>query len=161
MAVDMFLKLDGIDGGSTDERHRGEIDIESFSWGVTQQTAVGPSGLAATGKASLQDFHFVSRTGIQSPPLLVATATGQQFPRAVLTLRKAGADQVEFLKVTVENVLVTSYQVGGSEASPDLPTDQFSLSFSKIVMAVARQSPDGTVRDYVQGGYDSVAGRKI
>ena len=160
MAVDMFLKLDGIDGGSTDERHRGEIDIESFSWGVTQQTAVGPSGLAATGKASLQDVHFVARTGIQSPLLLVATATGQHFPKAVLTVRRAGEVPVEFLKVTVENVLVTSYQVGGSEVT-DLPTDQFSLNFTKIVMAVARQAPDGTVRDYVQGGYDSVAGRKI
>ena len=160
MAVDMFLKLEGIEGASTDSKHRGEIDIQSFSWGLTQAGAMAGAGGTTAGKASVQDFHFVTNTGIQSPPLLVAGATAQRFPRAMLTVRKAGEQPLEFLKVSLEDVQVTSYQVGGSEIG-EVPVDQFSLNFSKIRMSVARVAADGSIAGYVEGGYDVLANRRI
>ena len=160
MAVDMFLKLEGIEGESTDSKHRGEIDVQSFSWGLSQAGTTAGAGGATTGRPSVQGFHFVANTGIQSPPLLVAGATAQRFPRATLTVRKAGEQPLEFLKVSLEDVLVSSYQVGGTEGG-DVPVDQFSLNFAKIRMSVARVAADGTVTGYVEGGYDVVANRKI
>lgn len=157
--ADMFLKLDGVDGESTDSKHRGEIEIESFSWGLNQTAAQGGGGGGA-GKVSVQDFHFVANTGIQSPPLLVATATGARFQKAMLTLRKPGERQPEYLKVQLEEVLVSSYQVGGSSGA-DGPIDQFSLSFQRIQVSVAQQRPDGAIGETVSGGYDLKANVKI
>ncbi|MEO7837270.1 MAG: type VI secretion system tube protein Hcp [Acidimicrobiales bacterium] len=152
--ADYFLKLDGIEGESTDETHKGEIQIESFSWGLSQSPGAGGGGGGSAGKVSIQDFHFVSRTGIQSPPLLVATATGEHFKKATLTVRKAGDRPVEFLKVSLEDVLVSSYQVGANDGDDALPLDQFSLNFAKIVMSVGRQNADGSVGAVVSGGWD-------
>jgi type VI secretion system secreted protein Hcp len=160
MAFDMFLKIDGIDGESADDKHRGEIEIQSFSWGLTKP----PPGVTATGatsgKVSVQDFHFVTGTGIQSPPLLVATATGKQFGKAALTVRKSGAEQSDFLKMNLEQVVVSSYQTGGHDAGEAGPTDQFSLNFARIRMSVAQQNADGTLR-WVEGGFDVVANRAL
>lgn len=158
--ADYFLKIDGIDGESADSKHKGEIEINSFSWGLNQEGATRGGGGGA-GKVSVQDFHFVAATGVQSPPLLVATATGEHFKKAVLTVRKAGEKQVEFLKISLEDVLVSSYQVGGTDAGDDgLPRDQFSLNFAKIVMSVSTQRPDGSLGEAVTGGYDVVANKK-
>lgn len=159
--ADMFLKLDGVDGESTDAKHKGEIEIQSFSWGLSQTAAQGGGGGRA-GKVSVQDFHFVANTGIQSPPLLMATATGEHFKKATLTVRKSGERPLEFLKVQLEDVLVSSYQVGGTDPGGDaVPTDQFSLNFQKIGMSVTRQGADGAAGKVVSGGYDVKANVKI
>lgn len=154
MAVDYFLKIDDIKGESRDDKHKGEIEIQSFSWGLSRPSPTGP-GLA--GKVSVQDFHFVANTGVQSPPLLVATAAGQQFRKATLIARRSGEVQVEFLKVNLEGVLISSFQTGGSSADV-VPTDQFSLNFTKIDMSVGAQQVDGSVT-WVLGGYDALTGR--
>ena len=160
MAIDMFLKIEGIEGESADDKHKGEIEIQSFSWGLSKPPPGGPTG-STSGKVSVQDFHFVTTTGIQSPPLLVATATGKQFPSAVLTVRRSGTEQLEYLRFNLETVVVSSYQTGGADAGDSVPTDQFSLNFTKIKMAVARQAADGTVRGYVEGGFDVLASKAI
>ena len=160
--ADYFLKIDGIEGESTDSKHKGEIQIESFSWGLNREGATRGGGGGGAGKVAVQDFHFVAPTGVQSPPLLlVATATGEHFKKATLTVRKSGERQVEFLKISLEEVLVSSYQVGGTDAGDDgLPRDQFSLNFAKILMSVSRQSADGSSGVPVTGGYDVVANKK-
>lgn len=135
-AADYFLKIDGIVGDSVDRRHQGEIDIESFSWGVSNPATVGSPGTGAgAGKASVQDMHVTALFGKASPQLFQACATGKHFPTATLTARKAGRDQQEFLKIEMKDVLVSSYQTGGSDSTP---TDQFSLSFAS---ATFRQVP--------------------
>ena len=160
-AVDYFLKLDGIDGESTDSKHKGEIDIQSFSWGLTQTGAHSGMGGGGAGKAVFQDVHLVSRISKASPKLSLACATGQHIKSAILVSRKAGGSQEEYLKITLSDVLVSSYQSGGSGQSDIVPTDQFSLNFAKIEYEYKEQKADGTLGGAVKTGYDVKANKKV
>jgi type VI secretion system secreted protein Hcp len=131
MAFDAFLKIDGIDGESTDKTHPGEIEIQSFSWSVTNTGSVGGGGGGGAGKASFSDMSFQSALSKAGPSLMLACATGRHFPSATLTCRKAGDKGIEFLKIKLSDILVSSYQEGGSTGA-DLPEDSFSLAFTKI-----------------------------
>jgi type VI secretion system secreted protein Hcp len=134
MAFDAFLKFDGIEGESQDKVHTGEIEIDSFSWGVSNPTNVNSGGGGGAGKASLSDFSFQSATSKASPNLMLACATGRHFPTATITCRKAGGpSQVEFLKIKLSDVLVSSYELGGNATDGNRnPEDGYSLAFVKI-----------------------------
>ena len=137
MAFDAFLKIDGIDGESSDKTHKGEIEIDSFSWGNANAGSIGSGGGGGAGKVSFQDFHFSMPISKASPLLMKACATGQHFPTATLTCRKAGGSQVEFLKIKLADILVSSFQNGGLGQGSDikqdeLPLDQLSLNFVKF-----------------------------
>jgi type VI secretion system secreted protein Hcp len=153
--VDYFLKLDGIQGESADSKHKGEIEIDSFSWGATQSgTARSGSGMGA-GKVSMQDFHFAMLVNKSSPKLMLACATGEHIKSAILTCRKAGKEQQEYLKVTFSDILVSSYQTGGAGGNGNVvPVDQISLNFSKIEFEYKPQKPDGTLDGAIKSWYD-------
>jgi type VI secretion system secreted protein Hcp len=135
-AVDYFLKLDGIAGESTDSKHKGEIEVLSFSWGVSNAGSIS----AGSGKVSLQDFHVSKNFDKSSPLLLQNCATGQHIKTGLLTCRQAGGGQLEFLKITLSDILVTGFNPGAnptdtgfSALQGDSPTaDQFSLNFATI-----------------------------
>jgi type VI secretion system secreted protein Hcp len=154
MAVDYFIKFDGIKGESTDSKHKGEVDIESWSWGETQSGSVGPGGGGGTGKVAMQDFHFVMRLNAASPGLMQACATGKHIKTAVLTGRKAGKQQMEYLTFKFHDVLVSSFQTGGSEQSDVVPTDSVSLNYAKIEVAYRPQKPDGTLDSPIHFKFD-------
>ena len=138
MAVDMFLKIDGIDGESTDDRHKGEIEIESFSWGETQSGGAAHGGGGGAGKVSMQDFHFVMRSSKASPKLFLACATGQHIKEAQLSVEVIGErgrtakDQVGYLKYKLTDILVSSYKTAGTGADDALPVEEVALNFAKI-----------------------------
>jgi type VI secretion system secreted protein Hcp len=159
--VDYFVKLDDVKGESTDDKHKGEIDVESWSWGVTQSGTSGHGAGAGAGKAMPQDFHFVKKHDKASPVLFIACATGQHYKQAVLTARKAGGGQQEYLKITMEEVMVSSYQVGGAASSDVVPIDQVSLNFSKLEISYKEQKPDGSLGGEVKQKYDFSANKKI
>jgi type VI secretion system secreted protein Hcp len=152
--VDYFLKLEGIDGESTDSKHKNEIDLESWSWGETQSGTFASGGGGGAGKVAMQDFHFVMRVNKSSPKLLLACATGDHIPSAILTCRKAGKEQQEYLKVTLADCLVSSFQTGGSGGSDIVPTDQVSLNFAKIEYEYKEQKADGTLGGAVKAIYN-------
>jgi type VI secretion system secreted protein Hcp len=156
--VDYFLKIDGVEGESTDERHKGEIEILSFSWGETQTGTMSRGGGGGAGKVSMQDFHFTMAMNKASPSLFLKCATGEHIKQAVLTARKAGGDQQEYLKVTLTDVLITSYQTSGSG---DQPIDSFSLNFAKIEFEYKPQKPDGSLDAPVKAGYDLKLNKKV
>src|SRR5437773_10446354 len=131
-AVDYFLKIDGIQGESKADKHKNEIDIDSFSWSMSQSGTFAAGGGGGAGKASAGDFHFTMGVNKASPALFLACAQGDHIKNAILTCRKAGKEQQEFLKITMSDVLVSSFQIGGSGAGDVVPTDQVSLSFAKI-----------------------------
>ncbi|WP_165244013.1 Hcp family type VI secretion system effector [Paludisphaera soli] len=160
MAVDYFLKLDGIDGESTDSKHKGEIDVESWSWGQTNTGDAAHRGGMGSGKVAMQDFHFVMRMNKATPKLMEVCATGEHIKKAVLTCRKAGKEQQEYLKVTMSDLIVSSYQTGGSNGDV-VPTDQISLNFSKIEYEYKEQKADGTLGGAVKAGYDVKANKKV
>jgi type VI secretion system secreted protein Hcp len=161
-AVDYFIKFDGIKGESADVKHKDEIDIESWSWG--ESNAGGPSrggGGAGAGKVSMQDFHFVMKLNKASPGLMKACATGQHIKIATLSGRKAGKGQQDYLTFKFHDVLVSSYQTGGSEHADVVPTDQVSFNFAKIEVEYKQQKPDGSVVPGAQFGYDLKANKAL
>ena len=160
-AVDYYLKLDGIDGESTDSKHKGTIDIESFSWGATQAGDHSGRGGGGAGRVAFQDFHFTMKINKASPKLMLACATGQHIKSGILISRKAGGKQEEYLKVTMSDLLVSSYQTGGSGHSDVVPTDQISLNFAKIEFEYKEQKPDGSLGGAVKAGYDLKQNKQV
>lgn len=159
MAVDYFLRIEGIQGESVDKQHKDEIELLSFSWGLAQTGGLAPGGGGA-GKASFQDFHFVARTSKASPKLFHACASGQHLKNAVLTCRRGGAKaQAEFLEIGFRDVLVSSCQVGGS--APEEPLDQVSLAFARIEVEYTPFGPSGKAEPPLKAGWDLKANKKL
>jgi type VI secretion system secreted protein Hcp len=164
-SVDYFLKIDGIDGESKDETHKGEIEVYSWSWGESNQGTHAGGGGGGAGKVSMQDFHFTMTTNKASPKLFQMCATGEHIKEAILTVRKQGlagteSRPVEYLKIKLTDVMVTSYQVGGSNAG-DIPTESISLNFAKIEFEYTPQNEDGTMAAPVKAGYDLKLNKKV
>jgi type VI secretion system secreted protein Hcp len=160
--VDYFLQIAGVEGESTDAKHKGWIDVDSWSWGESQPTpAAAGGGGAGAGKVKMQDFNFVSRTSKASPKLFLACAKGQHFKHAKLIGRKAGKGQQEFLTWTFEDILISSYQTGGAEGVDILPTDQVSLNFSKVRVEYRAQKADGTLDAPVTAGWDVKSNKQL
>jgi type VI secretion system secreted protein Hcp len=150
-AVDYFLKIDGIPGESQDSKHKGEIELESFSWGAAQPER--PGGGGGAGKVQMQDFHFVMSVNKASPKLFLACASGQHLKHATLVARKAGKGQQEFLLYKFTDVLISSYQTGGA-GGDTLPIDQVAFNFAKIEMEFRPQKPDGSLGPAEKAGWD-------
>ena len=157
---DMFLKIDGIDGESADDKHKGEIDLESWSWGEHNSGSFSTGGGGGVGKVSMNDFHFTAQINTATPKLAQSCATGEHIKKAVLTCRKAGTDPQPFLTITFSDVLVASYQTGGHGGSP-VPLEQFALNFAKIEFEYKAQKADGTLGGAVKFGYDLKANKKL
>jgi type VI secretion system secreted protein Hcp len=159
-AVDYFLKLDGIEGESQDHKHKNEIELESWSWGQTNSGTMASGGGGGAGKVSMQDFHFVMKVNKASPKLILACAGGDHIKMATLVCRKAGKDQQEYLTVKMSDLLVSSYQTGGSGHSDVVPVDQISLNFAKIEFDYKEQKADGTLGPSVKAGWDLKQNKK-
>jgi type VI secretion system secreted protein Hcp len=159
MAVDMFLKIDGIEGDSTSDKYKGWIDVLSFGWGATNATTFSTSGGFGSGKVNIQDFSFVKQPDMATAKLFRGVATGQHFTSATLSLVKAGGSQVEFMKLKMSDVLVTGYQTGGSAGM--LPAEQVSFSFSKVELSTAEQKADGTIGAWDTISFDIAASKSV
>ncbi|MBW8783927.1 MAG: type VI secretion system tube protein Hcp [Novosphingobium sp.] len=160
MATDMFLKLDGILGESPDSKHKDEIEIDSFSFGVQQHGSSSHGGGMGAGKASFTDFHFSKKADKASPVLMEKCAKGDHIPSAVLIVRKAGGDQQEFYKIKMSNVLISSFQNAGP-GNDSIPSESLTLNFSKLEFETKVQNPDGTLAAGGKGGWDLKANHKV
>lgn len=153
-SVDYFLKIDGIQGESQDKTHKNEIQLESFSWGATQSGTASHGGGMGAGKVQMQDFHFTMPVNKSSPKLMLVCANGDHIKNAILTCRKAGKDQQEYLKITFTDLLVSNYQTSGSANTSVVPMDQISLNFSKVEFEYKEQKADGTLGGAIKSTYD-------
>jgi type VI secretion system secreted protein Hcp len=136
------MKIDGIDGESTDDKHKGWIDVMSFSWGASQ-TGGSTGGGGGAGKVQFQDFHFTKHAGKGSPLLMLACASGKHMPAVqVVVTRDKGGKREEYLKITLTDVLISSYQQSGD--SGGLPVESLSLNFAKIRYDQAVMRPNGS-----------------
>ena len=153
--IDYFLKIDGILGESQDTKHKGEIEVGTWSWGETAAMPTAPGTGASAGKVTLQPLTFTSRISKASPLLMMACASGQHIKNAVLTVRRGGKAQAEFLTITLGDVLVSSFQTasGGEDGSPLV--DSISLNFSTIRVEYRETKPDGTVGTPVIFAWDA------
>jgi type VI secretion system secreted protein Hcp len=152
MAVDMFLKVGDIKGESQDDKHKDEIDVLSWSWGMTQSgtTHLGSGGGA--GKVAVNDLHITKFVDKASPNLHLACCTGKHYDQALLIIRKAGDKPVEYLKLTLEEVLVSSVSMGG-QGSEDRLTENVTLNFAKFKEEYTPQKPDGTGDAAIEGTF--------
>ena len=154
MAVDYFLQIDGIKGEAGDSKHAGEIEIDSFSWGVSNAGTHSSGSGGGAGKASFQDIHFTAKVNKASPQLMQACAQGTHIGKATLTVRKQGGDQQEYYTVILTDVLISSYQAGGHDGANSVPTDSFSLNFTKVCFDYKPQKKDGSLDAPQHGGWD-------
>jgi type VI secretion system secreted protein Hcp len=146
-AGDMFLMVKGakhglIKGESQDDQHKGEIEVVSWSWGMVAKASIG--GGTATGKATINDLRIVKRVDSASTALMGALRTNEPIQKAVLTLRKAGKSQLEYLKITIEQGRVVSLIIDTVEtaSTPDV-VERVSFSFNKIEVEYVPQGKDG------------------
>ena len=160
MAVDHFLKLDGIKGESADAKHKDEIDILSFSFGVTQTGTHGTGGGGGAGKADVQDIHITKAVDKSSPELLLACCNGKHIKEALFTVRKASETALEYLKFKLTDILISGVHATGT--GDEILTEEVSLNFSKIQYQYQQQGPDGkAVGGPVIMGWDVKANQKI
>lgn len=151
-SVDYFLKIDGIPGESADSKHKNEIDLLSWSWGEANSGSHAAGGGGGAGKVAMQDFNFTMTINKASPKLFLACATGQHIKEALLTCRKAGKEQQEYLKIKFSDLLISNYQTGGSGGDV-VPVDQISFNFAKIETSYAPQKADGKLDSPVVHNY--------
>ena len=140
MAVDFFLKLDGIDGESQDDKHKNEITVMSFSWGASQTTSVSGSGGSGAGKASLADLSIMKNYDVASAPMYKALLLGTHIKTGVLTAVKSGGDGSPFITISLAELFVTSVQISGSS---EVPMESVSFSYNEIKTQYAQQDETG------------------
>lgn len=143
MAVDMFIQIGDIKGESRDKTHAGKIDVLAWSWGVSNSGTTHSGGGGGAGKANVQDLSFTKYIDKSSPNLILASLKGTHYDTVDLIVRKAGGTPLEYLKITLSEVLVTSVSTGGS-GGEDRLTENVSLNFAKIKYVYQPQKADGT-----------------
>lgn len=141
-AVDMFLKMGDIKGESKDATHKDEIDVLAWSWG--QSNGHAQTGRGVLPVSCMQDLSLTKYIDAASPQLILNGMTGEIVPTAVLTVRKAGDKPLEYLVITMTNVMVSSYSTGGS-GGEDRLTENVTLHFDSMDGSYKKQKPDGTL----------------
>jgi type VI secretion system secreted protein Hcp len=157
MASDIFAKIGDIKGESLDDKHKNEIEVLSFSWGVTNAGSMASGGGAGAGKATFQDLSIVHRIDKASPLLMQACATGTHFKEATITHRKAGKGQQEYLIVKMNDILITSVTHGGASGEP--ASESVSLVFAKVDLEYKAQKADGSLDAGIHFKYDLKANK--
>jgi len=142
MAVDMFLELEGIEGESVDSVHAGKIDVLAWSWGLSQSGTTHMGGGGGAGKVSVQDLSITKYVDKATPNLFMHCCDGTHIPKAHLIVRKAGKSALEYIKIDMEEVIVTSLSTGGS-GGEDRLTENMVLNFAKVTFIYNPQDPEG------------------
>jgi type VI secretion system secreted protein Hcp len=151
MAIDTFAKVGSIKGESKDAAHRDEIEVLSWSWGVSQTPMFSFGTGGGVGKAEFQPFVFTHRIDKASPLLMKACATGQHIPSATIVMRKAGKNKQEFLVIKLTDVFVSSVSLG---ASDDATSESVELRFGKVDYEYRAQKPNGTMEPGIHFTFD-------
>ena len=158
MAVDMFLKLTGIEGESEDSEHTKDIDVLAWSWGASQSGTMHVGGGGGAGKVAFQDVAVTKWVDSSSHALLKHCSTGAHIDEAVLTVRKAGGTPIEYIVITMKQVLVTSVNTGGS-GGEDRLTENISLNFKDFTYGYTPQDDKGAAGAVKEFKWD-IAGNK-
>jgi type VI secretion system secreted protein Hcp len=160
MAVDMFLKIDGVDGESADKKNPKQIDVLSWSWGASNNGSAHHGTGAGSGKVSVQDVLVTKYVDSSSPKLLLACFAGTHYPNALLSVRKAGGDSpVEYFKIKMQQVFVTSVSTGG-HGGEDRLTENVTLNFSKVNVDYTPQTDKGGSGTAIPFSWDIAANSK-
>lgn len=157
MATDIFAKIGDIKGDSTDNKHKDEVEVLSYSWGVTNTGSTGSGGGGGAGRATFQDLSIVHKIDRASPQLLQACATGQHLKEATITFRKAGKGQQDFLIIKMNDVIITG--VVQSAPSSEAGSETVSLEFAKVDWEFKPQKTDGSLDAGIHFKFDIKANK--
>ncbi len=161
MAVDMFLDIKGeIKGESQDDKHKDEIDVLAWSWGMSQSGSFHTGGGGGAGKANFQDISVTKWLDNASAILMLYCANGDHFTEATLTVRKAGKKPMEYMIIKMKDVLVTSVSTGGSGGEDKL-TENVSFNFRTVEVKYKAQKNDGTADAPKEFGWDISANKQL
>ena len=159
MAASIFARIGTIVGESLDSKHKDEIEVLSWSWGVSQSGTVAHGGGGGAGKASFHDFNFTHHFDKASPVLMAKCATGEHIKEATITVRKAGEGQQEYLVITMTDVLVTSVSTSDG-AEGDTAVEDVALAFAKVDLEYKPQKPDGSLDVGIHFRFDLKANKE-
>ncbi|MGK0190685.1 MAG: type VI secretion system secreted protein Hcp [Verrucomicrobiales bacterium] len=157
--VDMFLKIEGIKGESKDATHGEEVDILAWSWGSSQSGTTHFGGGGGAGRVNVQDLSFSKWVDKASAGLLERVFDGKHIPKATLTVRKAGANPLEYITIEFYDIIVTAVSTGGSGGEERL-TENVTLNFSKVKFTYHEQKEDGSQGAEHSFGWDIAANVK-
>ncbi len=160
MAVDMFLKIDGIKGEAQDAKHKDEIDVLAWSWGMSQSATSHISAGAGAGKVAVQDLSITKYLDKATPNLMSYCCNGKHIPKVLLTVRKAGEKPLEYMKITMEDCLISNVSTGGS-GSEDRLTENLALNFAKFKVEYTPQKADGSGDAVIEMGYNIAQNVKV
>lgn len=164
MPFDAFLKLDGIDGESNDDKHKGQIEILSFSWGVSQSITgtASSTGTFSGQRADLAPLSIVKQLDKASPKLAQACAAGEHVKSAILTLCRAGGDKQPYMEYKLSDVLISNVSVGGAgQGEGGVPTEEVGLAYGKVELKYTQIGTDGKAAGNTTGGWDLKANKKV
>ena len=153
MATDIFLKIGDIKGESLDSKHKDEVEVFSWSWGVQQSGTMAYGGGAGEGRVSFNDFNFTHHVDKASPVLWNACATGTHIKDGTITARKVGKGQQEFLIIRMSDIIITSVNPSGSGQSTTT-VESVGLQFAKVDFEYKPQKADGSLDAGVHFKYD-------
>ncbi|MGA7777845.1 MAG: type VI secretion system tube protein Hcp [Paraburkholderia sp.] len=153
MTQDIFIKINGIDGESQDASHKSEIEVFSWGWRVAQDSTMHAGSGGGAGKATVDDLSFEHLMDRASPNLMKYCLTGKHIDQAVLTVRKAGGNPLEYLKITMSDVIVTKVQPSGSNSENGI-REQVRLSFAKVKQEYIVQNAQGGSGGAVTAAFD-------
>jgi type VI secretion system secreted protein Hcp len=161
MAVDMFLKIDGIKGEAQDHKHENEIDVLAWSWGMGQSATSHVGGGSGSGRVAVQGLSVTKYIDKATPNLMSYCCNGKHIPKVLLTVRKAGGDDpLEYMKITMEDCLVSNLSTGGN-GSEDRLTENLSLNFAKFKVEYTPQKADGSGDAVIEVAYNIAKNVKI
>jgi type VI secretion system secreted protein Hcp len=143
MAVDIFMQIPKVNGESTDKQFANAIDVVNWNWGMTQAGSAGTGTGSGTGKVNVQDISFTKYHDKASSTLLAACCSGQIFPTATLTMRKAGATPLVYMVLTMQSVTVSGLSHATSNTD-DKQTEVVSLHFAHFTYQYTPQNADGS-----------------
>jgi type VI secretion system secreted protein Hcp len=135
MAFDAFLKIDGVPGESTDDKHKDWIEVLSYSHGLSQPSSGSRSsgGAASAERCNHQDFSVVKVLDKASAKLALFCCKGGHIPKVKIELCRATGDKQKYMEYTMSDVIVSSVRPGGSSHGGEtLPLEEVSFNYGKI-----------------------------
>jgi type VI secretion system secreted protein Hcp len=135
MAFDCFLKIDGVPGECTDDKHKEWIEVLSYSHGVSQPSSGSRSsgGARSAERCDHQDFSIVKTLDKASPKLNLYCCNGTHIQNIKMTLSRATGEKQKYMEYALCDVIVSSVRPGGTaQGGEALPLEEVSFNYAKI-----------------------------
>lgn len=154
MSNAIFLKLEDAEGECTDEAHDKEINIDSFNWGIANMGSMESGQGVSAGRPQAFELTVQKIIDTSSHLMIQRCASGKVFPKATISVQRAGGEKVQALTIEFKNVYVTSYSLNDARHSGQLPTESVNFAYENMQFKYTKQKEDGSADAEKEAGYD-------